>query len=101
MKILCVNGCGRFSVSEVCSITSDISKAYPQVPNKPQRHCLVKQDDFVYCIGGESTEGTVGKTNKVYQLNLSKSNLEWEKNAVDDREKDAFWCCFVRWKPGG
>ena len=79
MKILCVNGYGGFSVSEVYSITGDIRKIYPLVPNKPQQHCVVKQDDFVYCVGGECTEKTVGKTNKVYQLNLSESNLQWKE----------------------
>ena len=79
LKILCVNGVNDYSVSEVYSSTGDTKRIYPQVPNKPQEHCLVKQDDFVFCIGGQCNEGPVEKTNKVYQLNLSEPNLQWRE----------------------
>ena len=79
LKILCVNGINDYSVSDVYSSTGDIRKIYPKVPYKPQHHCLVKKDDFLYCVGGKSTEGPVGKTNKVYQLNLFEPNLQWRE----------------------
>ena len=79
LKILCVNGINDFTVFEVYNSTGDISKVYPQVLTKPRQPRLVKQDDFVYCIGGQCTEEPVGKTNKVYQLNLSEPHLTWKE----------------------
>ena len=80
-KILCVNGYRQYLVSEIYSSTGITSQLYPAVPNHPQNHCLLKLDNFVYCIGGWSTKGSKGTTNKVYRLNLSEPNLQWREVA--------------------
>ena len=75
-KILCVNGCSK-SVFEVYSSTGDISKTYPSVPNQPKKNCLLKIENFVYCIGGIAENNVA--TNQVFQLDLSDPILEWRK----------------------
>ena len=83
-RILCVNGCNPKSVFEVYRLR-DITMAYPSVPDEPRSHRVVKLDDFVYCVGGWSAKGIstteTNKTNKVFQLNLSKENLQWREVA--------------------
>ena len=77
-RILCVNGVGPRSVFEVYSITGDNSKIiYPQVPSKPCRHCLLRLNDFVYCIGGNTKLSAY----KVFQLNLTEVNMQWSEVA--------------------
>ena len=78
-KILCVNGRDQKSVFEVYGITGDINRIYPQVPNKPLAHRLLRMNDFVYCIGGFSQKS--GITSKIYQLNFTEANMQWKKLA--------------------
>ena len=89
-KILCVNGIGEHLVFNVYSDTGNISKAYPSVPNKPENHCLLKLDDFVYCVGGYATKLSTGITNKVYCLDLSESNLRWREVASMSESRSDF-----------
>ena len=74
-KILCVNGYCQYLVSKIYSCTGITSQLYPAVPNNPQNHCLLKLDNFVYCVGGWS-KGKQIATSKVYRLNLSEPNLQ-------------------------
>ena len=89
-KIVCVNGSGEHTMFEVYNSAGNISKVYPSVPNRPRNHCLLKLDNFVYCIGGWSTEGSKGKTNKVYRLNLSEPNLKWREMASISQNTSSF-----------
>ena len=89
-KILCVNGIGEHLVFNVYSGTGNISKANASVPNKPENHCLLKLDDFVYCIGGYPTKLSTGTTNKVYCLDLSESNLRWKEVASMSESRSDF-----------
>ena len=78
-KILCVNGLNPKSVFEVYSITGDTGKVYPQVPHKPQNHNLLKLNDFVYAVGGCVERSK--STDKVYELNLSETKMQWKEVA--------------------
>ena len=78
-KILCVNGRGQKSVFEVYSITGNTDSGYPQIPNKPYAHCLLRLNDFVYCIGGFNQKRM--KTRNVYRLNFTEANMQWREIA--------------------
>ena len=78
-RILCVNGRDQKLVFEVYSISGDTDRVYPRIPNKPYAHCLLRLNDFVYCIGGNNQKGL--KTNKVYRLNLTEANMQWKEIA--------------------
>ena len=75
-KILFVNGFNEHAVFEVYSSIRNISKVYPSVPNRPQNHCLLKLDKFIYCIGGFSAMKNDCVPSILYRLNLSNQNLD-------------------------
>ena len=87
-KILCVNGRYPKSVFEVCSVTGDTDRIYPRVPNKPCHHCLLRLNDFVYCIGGINQKSTI--TSKVFQLNLTEANMQWREVASMEKARFKF-----------
>ena len=96
-KILCVNGCGPYSVFEVYSIAGDANRIYPQVPNIPENHCLLRLNEFVYTIAGDDEREI---TNKVYQLNLTLANMQWREVASMKFSRSCFGAavfCEVWW----
>ena len=93
-RILCVNGLGRKSVFEVYSITENTDRGYPQIPNKPHAHCLLRLNDFVYCIGGYNEKEI--KTNKVYRLNLTEANMQWKEIASMKNARSNFGAAVFR-----
>ena len=89
-KMLCVNGYGKHLVFEVSICTKDINKTYPLLPSQPRNHCLLKLEDFVYCIGGYNMKANKCTTNQVYRLNLSEPNLQWIEVASMAESRDYF-----------
>jgi len=89
-KIFCANGFKQRCVFEVDSIGC-IAKTYPQVPTKPQNHCMVKMADSVYCIGGYCEDNNnAGRSNKVFQLRLSEPVPQWKEVASMAERRGCF-----------
>ena len=77
-KVIRIGGEGSKFVAEVYNIFGKSSVNYPDLPAMISRHCSVKVDNYIYCIGGKIH----GKpTNKVYRMNLNKTSLRWEEVA--------------------
>ena len=94
IEILCVNGSPTYSVFKT-TISCEEGKysisneSLPELPSKPQGHCLVKQDKLVYCIGGEFNE-PVTTNISVFSLDLSKKNSKWEERKMMKENRKFF-----------
>ena len=64
---------------------------YANLPCKLARHCALKLDDFVYCIGG-FVEGSIISipTSNVYRLNAKTANSQWEEIASMNERRCEF-----------
>ena len=79
-KIICVGGLDNKAVSEVyCE--EENSDFYPNLPFNLSRHCALRHNNFVYCIGGAIDCNPLNITNKVFRMNLKTNPLEWHEMA--------------------
>ena len=51
-KILCMGGDKSKSVSEVYNVYGDLLNTCPDLPCNLSDHCVLKVDNFIYCLGG-------------------------------------------------
>ena len=65
-------------VVEVFSVFGDLLKIYPDLPCNLTDHCVLKVDNFVFCIGGNVDGNWKNSTNQVYQLNL-RAPMGWDE----------------------
>jgi len=75
-KILLIGGSDSKSVKEVYTLSKSSVTTYPDLLCNLSRHCSLKVDNFVYCLGG-SVDGPLNPTNKVYRMDLNEMNLQW------------------------
>ena len=87
-KILCVGGSRTKFVSDVYSVSGDLLNTYHDLPCKLIDHCILKTDDFIYCLGG-AVDGYMS-TNKVYRFNLNALNSKWEEVASMAEKRSSF-----------
>ena len=77
------------SLAEVDNISSKPKVVYPNLPYKVSRHCLVKVNSFIFCIGGVIFN--LNKpTNFVFRMNLNEPTLQWEKVASMKEKRQDF-----------
>jgi len=80
-KILCVGGKNTKSVREIYNTLGTPLKKYPDLPHNVSHGCVLKLDDFIYCVGGAVDGHWRKSTNKVYRLNLKDPNSGWQEVA--------------------
>ena len=81
-RILSVGGYKtETSVKTVFSLNNEpnVRVVYPDLPIPLDYHCTLKVDNFVYCIGGRTTNSS--RSNKVFNLNLNETEMEWNEIA--------------------
>ena len=78
---------GAIFASEIFSVSGKMLKNYPDLSHKLLDHCVIKLDDFVYCIGGTEERYV---TNHVHRLNLKNTNSEWEEVASMAEKRSYF-----------
>ena len=78
------------TISEVFSVSGNLLKTYPDLSCKLSDHCVLKVNDFVYCIGGNVDEIWSQPTNKVYRLNLKEPSSNWEEVASMAEKRSFF-----------
>ena len=76
-NILCIGGNNQGSVFEVFNAFGTQSKMYPNIPNKVHFHCCAKLNNSVFCVGGAVKGELSQASDKVYRMDVSKSDLEW------------------------
>ena len=89
-KILCVGGNKNNSVFEVFNIHDKLESKYkyPNLPVNLVLHCVLKYNNFIYCLGGIQEKGDyVSVTNKAYRLILKKANSKWEEIASMNKQR--------------
>ena len=91
-NILSVGGAQTPSkVIQVYTLLDEPAKTYPNLPIKLRDHCSLKQDNFLYCIGGRTVDDEKIVTNKVWQMDLNNETLRWEETLPmnENRERAA------------
>ena len=75
-KILSVGGfyCGT-KVKTVFTLDDKTDVVYPNLPIQLDYHRTLKVKNFVYCIGGRTTN--LIESNKVFRLNLNEIDMKW------------------------
>ena len=87
-KILSVGGYQtKTSVKTVFSLNNESNVVYPDLPIPLDWHCTLKVDNFVYCIGGSTTNSS--RSNRVFNLNLNETEMEWNEIAEMNNERDS------------
>ena len=79
-KIFSIGGESTASkVSLIYNLFDDVPQIYPDVPQQEfEGACVLKIDDFVYCVGGCTTETSI-PSSLVWRLNVIENNVNWEK----------------------
>ena len=78
-KIICLGGRTTGSkVVEVFNVFHETEQNYPDLPYEVEGHCLLKLNDVIFCIGGNSPNGWGNAYNKVCLMKLKQTNLKWE-----------------------
>ena len=80
-KILCVGRIGRKTFFEVYNYLGKPPSKYANFPQNLIIHCVLKLDDFVYCIGEQKSYFPLSIPFKTYRLNLNAANSQWEEIA--------------------
>ena len=75
LKILSLGG--DETQNKVFAVYGDDGKVYPALPQKVSYQCLLKIDDFVYCIGVTADDFKVSLTDKVWRMKLHQTNMKW------------------------
>ena len=73
---------GHFSdtkVTEVYSLVDEAKSVYPDLPKPVYYAKALKFGNFIYSIGGSLDPDVKTITNKVYRMNLTKAELNWEE----------------------
>ena len=87
-KILSVGGYKtETSVKTVFSLNNESNVVYPDLPIPLDWHCTLKIDNFVYCIGGRTTNQS--RSNRVFNLNLNETEMEWNEIAEMNNKRDS------------
>ena len=84
--IFCVGGSNKTdsnktTVVEIHSLYVKSNLSFPSLLDNVSWHCVVKIDQFVYCIGGAINDISLNSTNKVYCLDLNASEVKWNEVA--------------------
>ena len=86
-KILSVGGYKtETSVKTVFSLNNKSNVVYPDLPIPLDYHCTLKVNNFVYCIGGRTTNSP--RSNRVFILNLNETEMEWNEIAQMNNKRD-------------
>ena len=90
-KILSIGGAETPSkVKQVYTLLDEPVKTYPDLPMKLRKHCSIKLNNFVYCIGGQTVDDDQTVTNKVWQMDLSNETLKWEEiSSMNEKRQKA------------
>ena len=74
-------------VYEVFNLFHETNPMYPNFPEEMSRHCSVKLNDFIYCIGGY--DYCQGASNKVWRMKLTDDALKWTEVAAMNEKRHA------------
>ena len=66
-------------VLKIFNLSKREEQKYPDFPYLVKGHCSVKLNGIVYCIGGYEPGNISNVYDKVYQINLSDTNLRWKE----------------------
>ena len=80
-SILSLGGIDKSCVIEVHNISNKPHMEFPNLPTTLRRHCAVKANDFVYCMGGLVSNNIRSRTSKVYKMNLIDNSKKWVEAA--------------------
>ena len=94
-KILCVGGEKIKSVLEVYNVLGKPLTTYPDLPHALAFHCLLKFQNFIFCVGGTINGDCDSTLNNVYRLNFKKSTLHWEQIASKNERRCDFGACVI------
>ena len=90
-KVLIAGGCYNQKVVKVVySLVEEESiKVYTDLPIPLDFHCLIKNDNFLYVVGGATkTEKVI--INKVFRLSLNETDSKWEEMNAMKNERSTF-----------
>ena len=70
---------GIRKVFEILNLSKKDEQKYSDFPYAVRGHCTVQLNSYVYCIGGCEPRNTGNAYDKVYQINLNKTDLRWKE----------------------
>ena len=76
-KIIMVGGERCQKVTEIFNCNGIEPKKYPDLPYCVERHCLLKLNNEIFCIGGCHSRD--GSFRKVYCMKLNEANTKWRE----------------------